>query len=143
MWRGDSLSKQKESDESGSGAKPISVRPPGKLTQSSGGAMSVGELCGAELAGGCEVGGMQRVGEERVLDIGGDELLVLLLVLEAEGDAARGLGAGGEFGRSFEQAGDRLVDVGAVIEDAGQRRAGRSWSGGSSRASRRASCSRS
>ena len=33
---------------------------------------------------------MERVGEEGVLDVGGDELLVLLLVLEAEGDAAGG-----------------------------------------------------
>ena len=30
------------------------------------------------------------VGEERVLDVGGDEFLVLLLVLEAEDDAAGG-----------------------------------------------------
>ena len=32
---------------------------------------------------------MQRIGEERVLDVGGDQLLVLLLVLEAERNAPR------------------------------------------------------
>ena len=40
--------------------------------------------------GGFEVGGVEGVGEEGVLDVGGDELEVLLLVLEAEGDAAGG-----------------------------------------------------
>ena len=44
--------------------------------------------------GGREVGGMEGVGEEGVLDVGGDELLVLLLVVEAEGDAADGFGIG-------------------------------------------------
>ena len=70
------------------------------------------------------VGGVERVGEEGVLDVGGDELLVLLLVLEAEGDAADGFGVGGVLGLGFEQAGDGGVDVGAVGEDVGERRAG-------------------
>ncbi len=65
---------------------------------------------------------MEGVGEEGVLDVGGDELLVLLLVLEAEGDAAEGLGVGR--GGALEEAGDGGVDVGAVGEDGVERRAG-------------------
>ena len=44
----------------------------------------------AGLVGGFEVGGVEGVGEEGVLDVGGDEFEVLLLVLEAEDDAAGG-----------------------------------------------------
>ncbi len=74
-------------------------------------------------AGGCggfEVGGVEGVGEEGVLDVGGDELLVLLLVLEAEGDAAGGFVLDGV----LEERGDGGVDVGAVGEDGVERRAG-------------------
>ncbi len=63
---------------------------------------------------------MQRVGEEGVLDVGGDELLVLLLVLEAEGDAAGGF----VFEWVLEEAVHGGVDVGAVGEDGVERRAG-------------------
>ena len=89
-----------------------------------------------------EIGGVERVGEEGVLDVGGDEFLVLLLVLEAEGDAADGFGVGG-IGGGFEEAGDGGVDVGAVGEDVGERAGGRSWRGAIWRACRRGSCSRS
>ena len=41
-------------------------------------------------AGASRVGGVEGVGEEGVLDVGGDEFEVLLLVFEAEGDAADG-----------------------------------------------------
>ena len=125
MWRGVSLSKAKESVESGSGVKPISVRPGVKVIQSSGGAMLSRRRW--SWRGGVEVGGVERVGEEGVLDVGGDELLVLLLVLEAEGDAAGGFGVDGD--RLLEQAGDGGVDVGAVGEDVGRAAGGRSWRG--------------
>ena len=57
---------------------------------------------------------MERVGEESVFDVGGDELLVLLLVMEAEGDAAETLFWGV---RRFEKTTDGGVDVEAVGED--------------------------
>jgi hypothetical protein len=66
---------------------------------------------------------VEGVGEESVLDVGGDEFLVLLLVVEAEDDAAGGFGVGGELGCGFEESGDRRVDVGAVGEDVGDGRA--------------------
>ena len=107
----------------GSGVMPISTMPgraevPGvKLSQSSGGAM----LSDGARAGRCgQVGGVERVGEEGVLDVGGGELEVLLLVLEAEGDAAEGF----VFGRVGEEALDGGVDVAAVGEDLVERRAG-------------------
>ena len=56
------------------------------------------------LVGGFEVGGVEGVGEEGVLDVGGDEFLVLLLVLEAEGDAAEGLVGDGVLSRSAAMA---------------------------------------
>ena len=71
--------------------------------------------------GGFEVGGVQRVGEEGVLDVGGDEFEMLLLVFEAQGDAARrlrprwGAGAGWRW---------PAVDVGAVGEDGVEGRPG-------------------
>ncbi len=81
----------------GSGVTPISMRPGAKLIQSSGGAMP-GPGCQARRWLEA-VGGVERVGEEGVLDVGGDEFQVLLLVLEAEDDAADGFvvdaGAGG------------------------------------------------
>ena len=46
--------------------------------------------CPAALSVGVEIGGVEGIGEEGVLDVGGDELLMLLLVLEAEGHAADG-----------------------------------------------------
>ena len=69
---------------------------------------------------------MQWVGEERVLDVGGDELLVLLLVLETEGDAGERRAVGGILGRCLEQSGDGGVDVGAVgeVNPGRERRAG-------------------
>ena len=74
--------------------KPIWVRPGAKATQSRGGAMaSVAEV------GGRKVGGVEGVGEESVLDVGGDEFLVLLLVVEAEDDAAGGFGDGDRWTR--------------------------------------------
>ncbi len=63
---------------------------------------------------------MEGVGEEGVLDVGGDELLVLLLVLEAEDDAAGGLVLYG----LLQEAGHGCVDVGAVGEDGVEGRAG-------------------
>ena len=72
------------------------------------------------LGGGFEVGGVERVGEEGVLDVGGDELLMLLLVLEAEGDAAGGF----VFEGMLEEAGHRGIDVGAVGEDGVEGRTG-------------------
>ena len=56
---------------------------------------------------------MQRIGEEGVLDVGGDQFLVLLLVLEAERDAARGF----VLQRMLHQDGHGGVDVGAIGED--------------------------
>ncbi len=53
---------------------------------------------------------MQGIGEERVLDVGGDELEVLLLVLKAERDAAGGF----VFDGMLEESGDGGVDVSAV-----------------------------
>ena len=56
---------------------------------------------------------MERVGEEGVLDVGGGELEVLLLVLQAQDDAALGF----VFGHVGEQALDGRVDVAAVGEN--------------------------
>ena len=91
------MSKAKVSIEAGSSVRPISVSPGVKLTQSSGGAI-VSLLCLRRLR--LNVGRVQRVGEERVLDVGGDQFLVLLLVLETERDAARGF----IFQRMLQQA---------------------------------------
>ena len=66
------------------------------------------------------VGGVKRVGEEGVLDVGGGELEVLLLVLEAEDDAALGF----VFGHVGEEALDGRVDVAAVGEDLVEGRTG-------------------
>ena len=66
------------------------------------------------------VGGVKRVGEEGVLDVGGGELEVLLLVLEAEDDAALGF----VFRMTTEEALDGRVDVAAVGEDLVEGRAG-------------------
>ena len=87
--------------------------------------------------GGFEVGGVERVGEEGVLDVGGDEFLVLLLVLEAEGDAAGGFVLG-EW--CVEESGDGGVYVVAVGEDVVEGRAGEARRGGFCRACRRGSC---
>src|ERR1039458_751448 len=59
---------------------------------------------GCRGGGGRKGGGVEGVGEESVLDIGGDEFLVLLLVVEAEDDAAGGFGVGGGVGGGFEGA---------------------------------------
>ena len=91
-------------------------------------ALGGGDGGGLVEGGGYAVGGVERVGEEGVLDVGGDELEVLLLVLEAQGDAAedlggdvlRSLGGGGVQG---EEMLDVAVDVGAEAEDLGERRA--------------------
>ena len=82
-----------------------------------------GDGVGCRGGGGRKVGGVEGVGEESVLDIRGDEFLVLLLVVKAEDDAAGGFGVGGELGCGFEEAGDVGVDVGAVGEDVGEGRA--------------------
>jgi hypothetical protein len=56
---------------------------------------------------------VEGVGEEGVLDVGGEELLMLLFVLEAEGEAA-----GGFFVQGLgEELLDRGVYVGAIGED--------------------------
>ena len=70
--------------------------------------------------GGFEVGGVEGVGEESVLDVCGDELLMLLLVFEAQGDAAGGL----VFEGMLEERGHGGVDVCPVGEDGVERRAG-------------------
>ncbi len=72
------------------------------------------------LRRGFEVGRVERIGEEGVLDVGGDEFLMLLLVLEAEGDAARGL----VFEGMLHEGNHGGVDVGAIAEDGVERRAG-------------------
>jgi len=64
-----------------------------------------------------EVRGMQRIGKESVLDVCGDELLVLLLVLEAECDAAGCF----VFKRVLHQGCHCSVDVSAVSEDGVER----------------------
>ena len=75
--------------------------------------------------GGGAVGGLEGVGEECVLDVGGGEFEVLLFVLEAQGDGAEGFVLGGV----LEQAADGGVDVGAVGEDLVERRAGERGAG--------------
>ncbi len=79
-----------------------------------------GELRCRGSVGGFEVGGVEGVGEEGVLDVGGDEFQVLLLVLEAEDDAAGGF----VFDGMLEEAVDGGVDVGAIGEDGVEGRAG-------------------
>jgi hypothetical protein len=56
---------------------------------------------------------MKWIGEERVLDVGGDQFLVLLLVLDAEGDAAGGL----VFSRVLQETLNGCIDVSAIGED--------------------------
>ena len=56
---------------------------------------------------------MERVGEEGVLDVGGDEFLVLLLVLEAQGNAPSGF----IFERVLKEHLHGGIDVGTVGED--------------------------
>ncbi len=68
---------------------------------------------------GFEIGRVERVGEEGVLDVGGHQLLVLLLVLEAKGDAAGGL----VFEGVLHEGDHRGLDVGAVAQDGVERRA--------------------
>ncbi len=102
-WRGVSLSKAKAWISLGSGRSADATMPgraeePGvKLIQLSGGAMVVrggGKLI---LWGWSEaVGGVKRIGEEGVLDVGGSQLEVLLLVLEAEDDARCDSSSGGQ-----------------------------------------------
>jgi len=65
---------------------------------------------------------VKGIGVEGVLDVGGDEFEVLLLVMEAQGDALAGFV--GEVARGFEEGGDGGVDVGAVGEDVGEWGAG-------------------
>lgn len=67
-----------------------------------------------------EIGGLERVGEEGVLDVGGGQLEVLLFVLEAEDDAALGF-VGCDVG---EEALDGGVNVTSVGEDLVEGRAG-------------------
>jgi hypothetical protein len=53
-----------------------------------------------------------------MLDVGEDEFLVLLLVLQAQLDQAQG------FGREFfacDRVVEALVDLGAIVEDLGER----------------------
>ena len=102
-----------------------------------------GDVVGVGCGRGFAVGRVERVGEEGVLDVGGDELLVLLLVLEAEGDAAGGFGVGGKFGSGFKQAGNARRRRGRGRRGCRRAAAGRSWRGVTSRACRRGSCSRS
>jgi hypothetical protein len=80
-----------------------------------------GDDVGGLAQGGGAVGGVEGVGEEGVLDVGGEEFEVLLFVLEAESDDAEGLVLGGV----LEEAADGGVDVGAVGEDLVERRAGK------------------
>jgi hypothetical protein len=67
------------------------------------------------------VGGVEGVGEEGVLDVGGGELEVLLFVFEAEGDGAEGFVLGGV----LEETTDGCVDVTSVGEDLVDGRAGK------------------
>ncbi len=70
--------------------------------------------------GGRQVLGPRGVGPEDVLDVHEQELLMLLLVVEAQLDQVghRPLGA------PVEEPEHRLVDRGAVVGDRGRRRAG-------------------
>ena len=73
--------------------------------------------------GGLKVRRMQRIGEERVLDVGGDELKMLLLMLKAEHNATQDVILL-ERGQVREQGDDGCIHVGAVGEDGVRRRAG-------------------
>ena len=66
------------------------------------------------------VGGVERVGEEGMLDVGGGEFEVLLLVFETEDDAALGF----VFGHVGEETLDGRVDVATVGKDLVEGRAG-------------------
>jgi hypothetical protein len=69
------------------------------------------------------VRGVEGVGEQGVLDVVGGELEVLLLVFQAECKTGEDV----KFVLcqiAFEKFGDGLIDVGAVGEDIGERRAG-------------------
>ena len=60
-----------------------------------------------------------RIERQRVLDVGQEQLLVLLLVLQAEADESLDLGVAGA---RCQQRLHSLVDVGAVAQHVGQRR---------------------
>jgi hypothetical protein len=72
---------------------------------------------GLEGTRGGKIAGVERVGEESVLDVGGDEFLVLLLVFEAEDDALDGVA----FYCFLQEAGHAGVDVPAIGEDGFER----------------------
>ena len=75
------------------------------------------DAVGGGFCGEGAVGRMKRVGEQGVLDVGGDQLLVLLLVFEAKAYTTTGLDAGGGVWQGLEQARNRGVHMGAVGED--------------------------
>ncbi len=109
------MSKAKASVDAGSRVRPISVKPGAKSDP----VERRGDRLVFLLSGSVDVRRVERIGEERVLDVGGDELLVLLLVLEAERDATGGF----VFERVLQQHDHGGVDVSAVGEDGVERRA--------------------
>ena len=68
------------------------------------------------------VGGAERVAGEDVLDVHQQQFLVLLLVVQPELDQFAGFRPG-PVGKRLEQPGHRLVDMGAIGDDLGHRRA--------------------
>ncbi len=97
----------------GSEAEPVERRRHGLGWMRTSGGFGLGGSGGL-------VGGVEGVGEEGVLDVGGGEFEMLLLVLEAEDDAALGF----VLGNAAEETGDGRVDVAAVGEDLVERRTG-------------------
>ena len=68
--------------------------------------------------GGLKIRRMQRIGEERMLDVGGDQFLMLLFVLEAQRDAPRSF----ILQRMLHQDNHCGVDVRAIAQNDIQRR---------------------
>ena len=79
------------------------------------------------------IGGLQRVLRERVQDVGEQQFLMLLFVMEAEFDQRRDFGL---VGVRRDEGAHRFIDMGAVFGDLGgadgrvsSPRAGRGWRG--------------
>ena len=115
-WRGPSLSNANPAP-----SWPIQTTPPSNDRNASAGAAAA---CRARRRRAGVIAGLQRVRSEGVLDVGEQQLLVLLFVVQAEGDRRGDRGCDGPASAVFQQPADRLVDVAAIGVDLVERRAG-------------------
>ena len=113
MWRGDSLSKANP----GPVVADLDRVRPGCSIHPARGAPPPGSAPGSSR----RVGGPERVARQDVLDVHQQQLLVLLLVVEAQLDQVRAVAGSSAVA---EQRGHGPVDVAAVVGHLGHARAG-------------------